>query len=120
MNDHLPHRRHPRAELDRLADGVDDGSELARFLAEVRSSRDVPPTAPNPTLTEFVSAPLRETDEAPDPTRTKPMIAGLLTAAGTTAGKIGLAAAALVAGAIVTDALPPSGDRSEVVAAGSD
>ena len=118
--DRHPHRS--RADLDRLLDGDDDGSALAGFVAEVRDLGSSATTTPNRALTEFVSAPSRGGAATPTPRRRAAMLTTLTAALGTTAGKVvltGTAAAALVTGAAVSDAIDLPGigpDRNEVIA----
>ncbi len=125
MNDHQRPRRRSKAELDALADGSDDGSELAAVLGEMKhASQRVAPTAPNRMLTEFVSTPGLPSETAPSTPRTKSMLTTIIATVGTSAGKLvlaGSAAAAVVTGAIVMDSVPFAPQQStEVIAAGTD
>ena len=122
MNAKDRHSPRSRADLDRLLDGENDGSALAGFVAEVRDLGSSATTTPNRALTEFVSAPSRGGAATPTSRRKTAMLTTITAALGTTAGKIvltGTAAAALVTGAAVSDAIDVPGigpDSTEVIA----
>ncbi len=113
MTDHPP--RHSRRDLDRLADGTDDGSPLGEFVVSLRAMGETDGVAPSAALAEFVSSPSHAEEPAvvgavtPDE-ETSRMIPQLTALLATTAGKLaltgGVAAAAITGAVVVADPLP--------------
>jgi len=111
MEDARKPRRRSRRDLDALADGSLDGTPLSEFVSEMRSMGTDDGVAPNHALTEFVTAPSRESDMVVvSATATKErtlMITQLSALAATTLGKVaptgGVVVAAIGGAAVVTE-----------------
>lgn len=99
MADSDSQSRRSRRDLDKLADGTNDGSPLGLFMSEMRSMGEEDGVEPSRALAEFVSGPSRQPElvaASTTPKETDPMFTQLSTFAATTIGKVALVGATAV------------------------